>query len=480
MSQLSHMRQSGKSLRPRVHGFTLIEMMIAITLGILLSIGLVTLFGATGKASRVQDALAQLQENGRFAITRLDYDLRMAARQQNNISGFSTTTPGTDGVVNPVVAATVYVATINLPDFAPAGVSAPSTASTPAWSFTWPAGAPWPLSPLYFQQGYECSSGTCSPALPSGTANDLPASGLAAGNRVGKSDVLTVRYLNADGWTSSRNEMVVNPAVCAGNQLVSITVNPAAKDTSVTPNIPASAPFNFKAGDLALLVTGNDAKIFQVNVAGNVLTPTAVLGGKVPCFSMVTTAGPVRLYNFSRDFISVTYYLRLDADPNDASRMIPALVRRQSVIAADVPAVDQELVQGVEQLDFLYGTQFANGSISYLTANNMLTKSTAANCPTSPAQFNRPFLSADNWEPGCLWRSVSNIESHVLVDSVKNLDLSPADMAYQYTWNYGGTDAPQTPAAPPTPTTALPNGLIAGRVLRREFVSLVSVRNFNP
>jgi hypothetical protein len=54
-------------------------------------------------------------------------------------------------------------------------------------------------------------------------------------------------------------------------------------------------------------------------------------------------------------------------------------------------------------------------------------------------------------------------------------------MAYQYTYAYGGTDTKQTPASPPSSaTSALPSGLKAGKMLRREFVSLVSVRNFNP
>jgi len=58
--------------------------------------------------------------------------------------------------------------------------------------------------------------------------------------------------------------------------------------------------------------------------------------------------------------------------------------------------------------------------------------------------------------------------------------LTPADMAYQYTYGYGGTDAKQTPVLPPSATTPLASGLKAGKMLRREFVSLVSVRNFNP
>jgi type IV pilus assembly protein PilW len=90
-------------------------------------------------------------------------------------------------------------------------------------------------------------------------------------------------------------------------------------------------------------------------------------------------------------------------------------------------------------------------------------------------------LPAGSVEPQCLWRSLNSMEVHLLVDSVNNIyTLTPTDMAYQYTYSYGGTDAKQTPASPPAAASNLPSGLKAGMMLRREFVSLVSVRNFNP
>ena len=87
-------------------------------------------------------------------------------------------------------------------------------------------------------------------------------------------------------------------------------------------------------------------------------------------------------------------------------------------------------------------------------------------------------LPAGSVEPQCLWRSLNSIEVHLLVDSINNIyTLTPADMAYQYTYGYSGSDTKQTPASP---GTTLSSGLTPGKMLRREFVSLVSVRNFNP
>ncbi len=460
-----------------LRGFSLIEMMVAILLGILLSIGLVTLFGATSKTNRVQQAMAQLQESGRYAISRMNGDLRMVAHQQLNISGFvnglANTTNTPNGVVNPTIAADVYVTSLALPDFG--AVTAPAL---------WPAGTTWPLSQRYMLQGFECSSGTCSPALPTGGAA-LPTVGVAAGNRPPKSDVLSVRYLNANGWSQQKGELVeatsaADSVSCTGGNLVSITVTPKPANGS----IPASPSLNFTPGDLALLVAGSRAEIFEVSVSGSTLSPVAPLGGSIPCFAQPTlTSGAsvdVTLYNFSRDFITVTYYLKLDTDPADGTRLIPVLVRRQSNIAnAGAASNDQEIVQGAEQLDFLFGVSRADGKISYLTADAIATQSSYTNCPPVPWQYTKQMPGKVD-TAACLWRAVKSIEVHVLMDSVNNIDLTPADMAYQYTWTYSGTDAAQTPDVPPAATATMPSGLKAGRMMRREFVSLVSVRNYNP
>lgn len=450
-------------------GFTLIELMIAITLGILISLGLVVLFQATAKTNRVQDAMATLQENGRYAISRINNDLRMASFQSLNVSGFVASTPNAttspNGVNNPVISVMSYVTTIFLPDYAAAGLSAPSTAT--GWAANWPANTSWPVSQRFAIQGYECSSGTCNPTLPTGS-NALPAPGLGNGNRIQSGDVLTVRYLDSLGWTANNNELTEVPSTCAaGGALTSITVTPAA----------SSPAFNFQSGDLALLVTGSRASIFQVNVSGAVLTPTAVLGGSIQCFSTTTPTG-ITLYNFSRDFVTVTYYLRLDTDPNNASRLIPSLVRRQSTIATQGAASnDQAIVQGIEQMDFLAGVQRSDGTVSYLTSNLVGGQSSATSCPPMAGLQIVGGLPAGSVEPQCLWRSLNSIEVHLLVDSVNNMALTPAEMAYQYSYGYSGTDIKQTAAAP---GSTLPSQLTPGTMLRREFVSLVSVRNFNP
>lgn len=62
----------------RAAGFSLIELMVAMVIGLLLLGGLVTLMVNSKKNYAQQDYAARLQENARFAVQFLSYDIRMA------------------------------------------------------------------------------------------------------------------------------------------------------------------------------------------------------------------------------------------------------------------------------------------------------------------------------------------------------------------------------------------------------------------
>ena len=64
--------------RCRQRGLTLVELMVAIVMGLVLLAGVATVFVANKQTYRVQDALARVQENGRFAMTFLGRDIRQA------------------------------------------------------------------------------------------------------------------------------------------------------------------------------------------------------------------------------------------------------------------------------------------------------------------------------------------------------------------------------------------------------------------
>jgi type IV pilus assembly protein PilW len=68
------------SMQGRVHarGLTLVELMVAMAIGVFLMAGAVTVFGKTRDLYRTNDSAARLQETARFAMSTLEADLRMA------------------------------------------------------------------------------------------------------------------------------------------------------------------------------------------------------------------------------------------------------------------------------------------------------------------------------------------------------------------------------------------------------------------
>jgi len=81
--------------RGRVRGFSLTELLVAMVVGLLLLAGLVTLMVNSKKNYTQQDYNARLQENARFAMEFLSYDIRMAGYFgcSNEIINDSTVTP---------------------------------------------------------------------------------------------------------------------------------------------------------------------------------------------------------------------------------------------------------------------------------------------------------------------------------------------------------------------------------------------------
>ena len=60
------------------HGLSLVELMIALLLGLLITAAATQMLLTTKNAYRMQDDISRLQENGRFAVELLSHDIRMA------------------------------------------------------------------------------------------------------------------------------------------------------------------------------------------------------------------------------------------------------------------------------------------------------------------------------------------------------------------------------------------------------------------
>jgi len=77
-------------------GFTLIELMIAMLIGVFLMAGILQIFSSAKQAYRLQENLSRLQENGRFAMDYLTKGVRMAGYM-----GCSSSVKSTTNMVDP-------------------------------------------------------------------------------------------------------------------------------------------------------------------------------------------------------------------------------------------------------------------------------------------------------------------------------------------------------------------------------------------
>jgi type IV pilus assembly protein PilW len=85
----------------RQHGRTLIEILIAITIGLMLTVGILSIFGANRQTYRASADLQRMQAAGQLALDRLAYQVRMAGYGQL-IGDFTSVSNPTSFVGNPV------------------------------------------------------------------------------------------------------------------------------------------------------------------------------------------------------------------------------------------------------------------------------------------------------------------------------------------------------------------------------------------
>jgi type IV pilus assembly protein PilW len=427
-------------------GFSLVELMVAMALGLIVAGGIVTVFMATSTSSLVQTQLAKLQEEGRFAITALTTDLRMSNAQYcSNMGGQSAV------LSNGVMALDQY---LRAPKVLVSGAvfQAALNDNTTVWG-AGSGGNTYPVSPVasftmpsYLSlRGYDCGPTACTPVDPSTASGaGIPAQGTAVGNRVPGSSVITMRYLDgARGWVL---DGVNSTIALSGSNVASITVVPQSGEPLLT---------SFTNGDLLMLADCNASQVFSATLSGSTFTPAGN-------YSQVARPSGVtpKLFDFNRDFQTVSYFLQMVDDNN--GHKTGALMRR-------VNGVSGEVVRGIERLDFLYGVMDASGNTSYRTAADI---DSATTCASST-------VTVTGGDPGCLWRSVQNIEVHILMDGqVPLYSLTTAELQYRY---YGDTGVAGMSAPDDSKRTVMPSQQgIDNHMLRREFTAVVSLRNFNP
>ncbi|NID15471.1 PilW family protein [Luteibacter yeojuensis] len=433
----------------RVRGVTLVELMVALVLGLIVAGGIVTVFLSTSSSNRAQTQLARLQEEGRFAVTRIASDLKMAGAQYcSGTSGVATVADKSGVALDSLRSPTVLAKDLTFPQ------------NTTPWGDPYPAKptAAYSLPSFFYMRGFDCTKSTCAPDSPPTADDGVPAMGDKVGDRVKGAAVLQLRYVDSGrGWAIGGASTVVgNNGLISSIHIEPKTALGEAKLDGIADN------------EFMMLADCSTAQIFQttgnpdfvpVDTAGNFSAPRALTPQSAP-----------RFFRMKTDFRTITYFLQVVSDDGtETGAKTGALMRCDS---GNTPAC-QELVRGTERLDFTYGIEDANGLLHYLTADEV--DSRAANtidCPTGP-----PGSTAT--DQGCLWRALKTVEVNLLMDGQAPLyTLQGPDIAYAY--------SPEGNTTPKAPDDRGDNGIapseqgFPNQMLRRQFGTLVMMRNYNP
>lgn len=95
-----HMISNFRKFPARIHGFSMVELMVAMVITLILMAGVSQIFLSSKKSYTIQDTLGRLQENGRYAMEVIATDLRRAGYWGGNadINKIEDNTPA--GVLN--------------------------------------------------------------------------------------------------------------------------------------------------------------------------------------------------------------------------------------------------------------------------------------------------------------------------------------------------------------------------------------------
>lgn len=295
------------SLR-RIAGLSLVELMIAMVIGLVVMLGVVQVFAASRESYRLSEGLARVQENSRFAMDSLQRELRMAGHFGCvNDQAHTLQSPGS-------LQTTLDVASNVALNFNQSIQGYEATDTEPGKTVTL-ATTP-------------ATGGTAySPALPAEFAAAMP-------NRVDGSDIVSLRYLMPDGV----------PVTAIGGTL-------------------QRPVFSFDATRLAVLRSGVatpglygvadclSATVFQARSVDNAVA--SITFGDAPnnasLFTSVYTPGQTVLYRAE----SIVFYVGYDTTTAQSSLYrVRFSANPNGALVAGAP---EALVEGVENLQLLYG-----------------------------------------------------------------------------------------------------------------------------
>lgn len=284
------------------HGFTIVELMVAATLGLLILSGAISMLVSNKRIYTEQDEMGRLQENARFAIDLLVRDIRMA--------GYAGCADDISGVVNHVNGSN------NVTD-------------------------------IHYFIAVEGSENAGN-WLPGNSTDQV-------GNMIANSDGITVRYLDPTSI------FVVDPVVTVANARIHTTTDSG-----------------LELGDIISIADCSSADV--VVITSNPTTPACNSAINPACDSNfdhnignVAGAQPGnRLRDLSKTynndarilkFYAARYFIGDDANGN------PVLRRMTGVNKDDGAALVEDLVEGVENMQILYGEDTDNDVVADIYRN---------------------------------------------------------------------------------------------------------------
>jgi len=312
MIVVSKLKQSGMSL---------IELMIAMVLGVFLMLGIVEIFSGTKATYNMQDGLSRIQENARFATGVLGREVKLAGVLGcGSMTSFATTSSRPQPVIN-------YIA--NTAD--PLLVGAEMTAGVRGYEFTGTApGATAYALPFSAPATVVIAATSWGPPLP--------ATPLLAGQVVAGSDVLVIRY--------ARSPQAVINAAFPGTA--------AAAPQVILHDVPA-VPADYLVNG-AVYVASDCAKgtIFLGQRVSSTTLNAPTPQNTSPWTSEETYGGASGITYLSSVSISA-YYVGVGASGE------PSLFRAalQPNAAGVMAVVREELVEGIESMQLLFGIPVA-------------------------------------------------------------------------------------------------------------------------
>lgn len=305
----------GQSMRNGQRGLSIIELMIALTLGLVLMAGVVQVFLANKVSQRMEQSISRVQENGRVALDLITQDLR-------SVAYIGCAAPiKVDKSTKAEITVSAKDVSVTGSNFARDSLRGYSRKSDSEWK---------PALPSY---------------LSSGTAS-------VASARVGSDVVFLYTSVDtgarvsgtASGTSAISVERASTTAECFEKKDVVLISNCTTADLVTVTNDPKSA---CAAG--ATVSLQHDSSL-NTNAA---LSATY----SSPSGAALTSGSRARVLKFSQNIYSIRDTNRKYPDGSS----IFALYRSQNGAAA------QELVEGVEFLKIQLGEQMPNNNLRYVT-----------------------------------------------------------------------------------------------------------------